>query len=884
MKSFFNKKILIICFLGLFGTLFSIGFAQTASANMGNWEKRATNTVYTAETDGFALATFIEGGDEICKVKIQTPIGTTRQYANANHDGAQITETSPVRKGDQWTVVTESCGSTTVHWIPYTPPISIPATGTVIIKATKDDGTGAKDFDIPAFTANVTMPGSSGPTSGPMSLNPPDTFAAAPVGAYTVTGVDFNTLPAGITYRNTTYSPSQTLSANGTITVTINFVSAPSQPSTGTIQVRATKTENGITAPWSTSFTANMTMPGSPASDMDVTAPFDFPGSLAGTYTVNGLPKLPAGVTLSSITPSQSQTLAANGTITFTANFVTTVVPPAVPTLKVTPSPASVNVNGTQPFYAIYDQDGSGGVYYPTYVTAAWSSSDNSIAPIIYSTGVATGNSAGTVTITASYLGLPATAPLTVKAPVLTPTLTIIPDYFPMAIGGTKLFRADYDPDGSGPQPLQTGVSATWSSVNMAKVTINNGGLAARVGHGDTSIIATYLGLSAPATVPDPAVLAVRPTPNNLDVGGWVQIDAYLDPDGPGSMSEVTTPVTTSSSWSSNRAFAVLDTSVIGKVTAVSAGSNARITANYQGIIGKAFVNVASSPQPDLRISVMPSLNSGSLTAGSILTFKGTVKNFGNAVAGGTFYNQFKIDGLTIPTDPTITALAVSASFPVVSGTWVATAGSHTIQLCADSTSLVTESNEGNNCATGATFTVAAYPPPSITSFTAMPDSINKGDPSTLTWFSSNTLSCAALAGAGFSTGNAKNGTDEVQPQITTDYTIDCTGLDGLTHVYRTVMVTVIPVTTSIKASPSCINGGGSSKISWSATPATLLCNVSSVPASPLGPAGPGISSTQLVGSQKVTVSAKTTYKIACGTAIPSKSVIVDVSSCWSEF
>ena len=68
---------------------------------------------------------------------------------------------------------------------------------------------------------------------------------------------------------------------------------------------------------------------------------------------------------------------------------------------------------------------------------------------------------------------------------------------------------------------------------------------------------------------------------------------------------------------------------------------------------------------------------------------------------------RLKIDGSTISPDQSTGSLAPSAD-EFEFWTWTATAGAHTLQMCADATSAVSESNEFNNCFSSIPFTVTA--------------------------------------------------------------------------------------------------------------------------------------------------------------------------------
>jgi murein DD-endopeptidase MepM/ murein hydrolase activator NlpD len=112
-------------------------------------------------------------------------------------------------------------------------------------------------------------------------------------------------------------------------TFTVTQDGAPPPPSTGTIQVNATL--NGAT--WSGSVSYRLT---GPQTIDGTTVPATFSNRPTGSYTLNYQSGGPSGATLTSITPSATQTLSAGGTITFNLNFSTT--PSQNPILEVTPS------------------------------------------------------------------------------------------------------------------------------------------------------------------------------------------------------------------------------------------------------------------------------------------------------------------------------------------------------------------------------------------------------------------------------------------------------------------------------------------------------------------------------------------------------------------
>ncbi len=282
-------------------------------------------------------------------------------------------------------------------------------------------------------------------------------------------------------------------------------------------------------------------------------------------------------------------------------------------------------------------------------------------------------------------------------------------------------------------------------------------------------------------------------------------------------------------------------------------------------------------PQPDLIISIAPNLNSGSLTFGSSLTFKGTVKNSGTATATPAFTNRFQIDlgnngsyDVTLSPHPSISSLGASLSQVVTSGSWTATIGTHRVRLCADSpTSVVAESSESNNCQSSSLITIPSPIP--TASLSASPTEVAVGGSATLAWNSTNATSCA---GTGFSTGGAPSGSASTGSLTTVgphNYQVVCSGPGG-TSAPSFATVEVLPPNVTINADPArVVSSGNSTTISWSAT-GVNSCTVT----------GPGVSTTTSSGSQAVTVSAQSTYTITCDSL--SDSVTVNITSDFDEF
>ena len=196
--------------------------------------------------------------------------------------------------------------------------------------------------------------------------------------------------------------------------------------------------------------------------------------------------------------------------------------------------------------------------------------------------------------------------------------------------------------------------------------------------------------------------LVISPPSVSLTVGNTSQLVAFYDPDGPSGV-QAEQNVTFSANWSSSNAFiaSVNNAAQKGLVTANAVGP-AVVTATYSGLSKTANVTVTALALPDLSptLGALPAM-----TAGSGATFTGTIWNQ-VAPAAGASTARFRIDSVSIGTPP-VGALAGFSSQGVTSNSWTATAGSHTLELCADYLNAVAESDETDNCTT-TTFTVTA--------------------------------------------------------------------------------------------------------------------------------------------------------------------------------
>ena len=158
-------------------------------------------------------------------------------------------------------------------------------------------------------------------------------------------------------------------------------------------------------------------------------------------------------------------------------------------------------------------------------------------------------------------------------------------------------------------------------------------------------------------------------------------------------------------------------------------------------------------------------------------------------------------------------------------------------------------------------------PPPEVV-FSADPQTITLGEPSTLEWAVTDADSISIDPGIG---SVDPNGSFEVFPTETTTYTLTATGSGGTTTESVTVTVNIPLPTVSISANPETIQLGESSTLTWISTNADT-CKIDQ-----------GLGSVNVNGSMSVSPTQTTTYTITAtspgGTATAYVTIAVDDTS-----
>lgn len=323
-----------------------------------------------------------------------------------------------------------------------------------------------------------------------------------------------------------------------------------------------------------------------------------------------------------------------------TATLAATVILAPVASVTVSPSSATVARNQAQQLTATV-RDSSGNALPGR--TVVWTSSASAVA-IVSATGLVSGVSPGTATITASSGGVSATAAITVPVPVA--SVTVSPSTLTLNAGqGQQLTATPRDGAGS----ALSGRVVTWTSSESAIASVSNTGLVTAIAGGAATITATVEGVSGTSAVTVPVAVATvtmsvatqRLTPGQQttltattkDIAGFTLVGRTI-------------------AWStSNPSVAVVTQA--GLVTGIALGS-ATITATSEGksattsvsVIGWSLVRSGGASNCGIVTDGTPYCwgynYSGQLGDGSTTSRNGPV-----AVGGGFRFDMITVGGST---------------------------------------------------------------------------------------------------------------------------------------------------------------------------------------------------------------------------------------------
>lgn len=262
--------------------------------------------------------------------------------------------------------------------------------------------------------------------------------------------------------------------------------------------------------------------------------------------------------------------------------------------IAITPSPVSINAGATQQLTVTGTF--SDLTRAPLTSGVSFSSSAAAVATVS-SSGLVTGVSGGTATITASASGVTGTVTVTVAAaaPTLV-SIAVTPATVPLTVAGTQQLTVTGTYSDSSTANLTAGSTFVSSATGVATVT-SPGGLVTAVAAGTATITATHTAsgktATAAVTVSSATLMSIAVTPATvpLSTGGTQQLTVT------GTYSDSTTAnLTSSSTFVSSATGVATVSSPGGLVTGVAVG-NATITATHtpSGKTATAAVTVSGS-------------------------------------------------------------------------------------------------------------------------------------------------------------------------------------------------------------------------------------------------------------------------------------------------
>jgi trimeric autotransporter adhesin len=663
----------------------------TATISAGDTQAFTATGTYQGSTVGVDITTQVTwSSSNIAVAQVSNAAGT---------NGVATGLTSPAR-GNTVTITAALNGVQGTATLTVTAPVLVaimvrPATATIIVGDTQA-------YTVRGVYANGTTGALTG-VSWSSSSTGVATIAAGGGGGATATGVG-----PGTTTITATYTTAGGTSLTDTATLTVNAVIVKTpigirlSPASATIQVNGTQPYT-VNVDYSDGTTAAVAAGVTLTTSNPAVAAVAGGGRGGGGLLVNGVG--PGTATITATYATGGQTFTDTATLT-----VTSIPPPPQVGLYITPSLASVNLNGTQQFQAHATfSDGTETVVTNT-ATCSWTTSDGSIATITTAGGgrggfgggggLATGVAAGNVTINATYGGFSATAALTVTSPPVVKSLVILPATATIHVGQDQPFTATaFYSDGT--SATVTG-AATWSSsdATVAVMSVAGGGrggfpgggvlggaTATGLAIGTATVSASYtengvtLTGTAVLTVTDPPLLSLEITPTNPTVSllspnqAFVATAIFTD--------YSTRNVTAAASWSSSDGTVAVVSNAggtIGRATGLTVGTST-ITATYGGMSASTILTVVSKKvttiqvtptnptavlginQPFVATAVYDDNTTGAVTGASTWTSSDpTVASVGTA--GGTA-------GVAMPTKAGTTT--VTANYQGVSGTSVLT-------------------------------------------------------------------------------------------------------------------------------------------------------------------------------------------------------------------
>ena len=280
--------------------------------------------------------------------------------------------------------------------------------------------------------------------------------------------------------------------------------------------------------------------------------------------------------------------------------------------IAVTPANPSVPVNTMQQLTATGSYTDGSSADLTSLVT--WTSSAVSKANVDAS-GVVTGVSSGSASITATLNSVSGSTTVTVTAPSIT-AISVSPDGLTLPLNVTQQFVATASYSDGSSQDLVSGV--TWSSSATSVATIDTNGLASLLTAGTVTITAKVGSLTDTATITVVGAhltsIAISPAAPTMAAGTEQQFTAT------GSFDDGSTQILPTVQWTSTSPN-ILAVSSDGLGTAVAAG-NSTLSATSGSVTGTTSVTVTSATL--ISLAIAPANSSMPIGASKQFTATGT--------------------------------------------------------------------------------------------------------------------------------------------------------------------------------------------------------------------------------------------------------------------
>jgi trimeric autotransporter adhesin len=369
---------------------------------------------------------------------------------------------------------------------------------------------------------------------------------------------------------------------------------------------------------------------------------------------------------VAAINSSGVATGASPGTSTITASSEgqtsngATLTVTAVPVATVTISPTTLSVvdGSNTPAFTVVTKDAGGTVLTGRVIT--WSSSNTGVATI-NSSGVATGASPGTSTITASSEGQTSNGATLTVTPVPVNNVVLLPASQSVQVGSTVTFTAT--PRDASNNPL-SGRMLVYSSSDPTIASIDgNTGVSTGVAPGTVTIGAISEGKTATASLTVTAVpvasVVVSPSSQTI-IAGNSTASPYTSVEKDAGGNALTGRVVT---WeTSDHSIATIDNA--GNATS-SAPGTVTITATSEGHSGTASLIV--NPVPVASVSISPAL--AILAIGGTQQLTATPRDAGSNALTGRVVTWASSDVTLATVDNTGLVTAVAAGLPTITAT-----------------------------------------------------------------------------------------------------------------------------------------------------------------------------------------------------------------------